>query len=323
MRPPLDKVLREAYAGSSDSAYIIWPHARHRDEPRPWCNRFAPKSGENKGNIMNMSIVRKLWSGLAVMAILAIAFIFIAEPLMESRKAAEIEDYIKSLPGTFTAGHVTTNLLEGTFIISNLTGTLKNADGSESAVSILEIEGAGPGDGSAGAPLLKEGQITHLTVATTATVDGTSVPREITVERLFFHDLEGAASDAGSLADRVAGLSVSDLNAFACSDSVNTGGGTFTVEAQSLDFTAGSEGRGSLAALERLLLPDILREGAGAGADRDVIGGAWADFTASGGMTRVSLRPDGPLSLERLGRDGDFSLNAAAKHTAAKHTAVQ
>lgn len=264
---------------------------------------------------MNRSLIRKLWGGFSVLAILGIGFLFVGEPFLESRKADQIETYIKSLPGNFKAERITADLYSGAFTINNLTGTLKNADGSESAVSILTIEGEGLGDGAPGTPLIKHGQITHLSVTTTAALIGTADPRELTVGNVRFDDLEGTVQADKGLPSLLGALSVGDLNIFECTDTISTVKGTVTVEAQSLDFKAGEEGRGTLADLGALMLPDILKAEAISDSGREAVHQAWKNFTDSGGTLHLSLRPDRPFSMHQLETASGVDLRVAVTFT--------
>lgn len=264
---------------------------------------------------MNCSLIRKLWGGLSVLTILGIGFLFVGEPFLESRKADQIETYIKSLPGNFKADKIAADLYSGAFTIHNLTGTLKNADGSESAVSILAIEGEDLGSGAPGTPLIKHGQITHLTVTTTAALIGTAEPRKVTVENASFDDLEGVVSADRGLPFLLDALSVGELNIFAFTDSVLTVKGTATVEAQSLDFKADEEGRGTLAVLGALMLPDILKAEVVSEPERQAVHQAWKEFTVSGGALTLSLRSDGPFSMQQIERTAGGELHVAATFT--------
>lgn len=264
---------------------------------------------------MNCSLIRKLWGGLSVLTILGIGFLFVGEPFLESRKANQIEMYLSSLPGNFKAERIAADLYSGAFTIHNLTGTLKNADGSESAISILAIEGEDLGTGAPGTPLIKHGQITRLTVTTTAALIGTAEPRKVTVENAGFDDLEGVVSTDKGLPFLLGAFSVGEFNIFAFSDSVLTVKGTVTVEAQSLDFKADEKGRGTLAGLGALMLPDILKAQAVSEPERQAVHQAWKEFTASGGTLTLSLRSDRPFSMQQLERTAGGELHVAASLT--------
>lgn len=264
---------------------------------------------------MNCSLIKKLWGGLSVLTILGIGFLFVGEPFLESRKADQIETYIKSLPGDFKAERITADLFSGAFTIHNLTGTLKNAGGSESAISILAIEGEDLGSGAPGTPLIKHGQITNLTVTTTTALIGTAEPRRVTVENAGFDDLEGVVSTDKELPFLLGALSIGELNIFAFIDSVLTEKGTVTVAAQSLNFKADEEGRGTLASLGALMLPDILKAEVAGEPERQAVHQAWKEFTVSGGTLNLSLRSDGPFSMRQLERTASGELHVAATFT--------
>ena len=269
---------------------------------------------------MNWLIVRKLWSGLAVLTIMGIGFILVGEPALERKQVADVNAFLQSLPGEFSAGHVSANFLTKSVTISNLNGTVKSGDGTENKVSAGEITLVGLNSEATsdnGAPLFEQGEATHLSLSTIDNRGGEGLPRTITVERISFHNLSGNAAgvpgheqDAAALLSYLETLRVSALNIQALADTETTQIGTISVDAQALSFEAGADGHGAVANIDRFMLPGILKAEVGTVSDRQTIRQGLDDFSTSGGAVAISLHPDGPISMRQLQEQGGVSLNA-------------
>ena len=284
---------------------------------------------------MKWSIWKKIAGVLVACGWMFAGIIFIIEPMLENREAEKISQFIESLPGELTADHVTTNLLEGSFTISNLHGTVAKADGTPVQIQVLEIVGSGLNakalESTGAVPLVKEGQITHMIVKEDAALAGLSqsAPREMLVERLYFHDLQGNASSVvtaetsasgNALADLISGLSVGDMSITSFMDKAQTRHGLLTVSADMLAFQAAgpaSQDRGSLSAMSKLMLPEIITARTGTPEDRQAIRDGMGRFAnADHGSLAVTLKPDTPLNMQQLGSDSEISLHAHALYQA-------
>lgn len=272
---------------------------------------------------INWSIVKKLWTGLTLVTTAGILFIFFGVPALETRQMEAIENFISALPGDFQAGRVNANFLTNSFTISNLTGTIKNADGSDSTITVYELTGVGlnreaqPG---AETPLLEKALITELSLNTTDSRDGVAVPRTITVGELSLYDITGNRAalpahnqDAAALFGFLGSLGVGEMNVQSYADSENTRLGQVTVAVPSLDFKSESGSHGVLADLSGLTLPGVMKMETVSGADRQAISDGFDTFQTSGGALNVSLRPDGPLSPQQLEQGGSVTLNAEVR----------
>lgn len=253
------------------------------------------------------------------------AYLFLLEPSLERREAAKIAAFIDALPGTLKAERITMNILEKNFIISNLHGTIQGPGGADMEIRILEFIGSSLNDkaltASANAPLIKEGQITHMTIKTSSPVGGmdSSAPREMQVERLFFHDVRGNASSLlkegkseQALFGFLSGLSFSDLSIYGYTDKAETAQGTVSVSAQNASFTAGANTaeRGTLGDMRKLLLPAVLKGEVGTGDDRQAISNGLAEFAQGAGRLVITLQLDQPVPMPRLASGGELPLHA-------------
>lgn len=280
---------------------------------------------------MKWSIWKKIAGVLVACGWVFAGFIFIIEPMLDNREADKISKFIEALPGDLTADHVNANMLEGTFTISNLHGTLTKADGSPLEIQVLEIIGSGVNEkaleSTGTVPLIKEGQVTHVVVKEDAGLGALakSAPREMLVERMYFHDLRGDAaalakaetSAAGdALARLFGGLSVGDLSVTSFMDKARTPQGQIAVSADALAFQAGGaakDNRGSLANTSKLMLPEIITAGIGAQSDQQAVRDGLGMFAQGhGGRLTVTLKPDAPLNMEQLGAGNGISVHAHA-----------